>query len=231
MGKGRFLVALLLMFTGQPVSAQQVPVDLELLLAADTSISMDENDRTLQLEGYAGAFRDPEVVSAILSGPHRRIAVSYVEWSSDQRIIVPWTVLQSKADAAKFADAIAEIPTKSGYGGTNITGAIEFGTLMVSENEFAGSRRVIDISGDGMNNSGRLPDDARDKAVRQGITINGLPLNENDEDSSVHSNVRLDVYYREHVIGGLGAFLVIAEDPQDFARAIKLKLLREIAAR
>ncbi len=219
------------LLVGQQVSAQQMAVDLELVLAADISISMTENERSLQLEGYASAFRDRDVISAIMSGPRGRIAVSYVEWASSQRVVVPWTIVANRFDAMEFAAAIAEAPITGPSGTTNITSAIEFSAALIGQNDFASSRLVIDISGDGANNSGVPSDSARDAAVGQGITINGLPLHPSISSPGARGELPADVYYRDYVIGGPGAFLVVADGPGDFIRAIRLKILREIAAR
>ena len=219
------------MLAQQPAQAQPLAVDLELVLAADTSFSMDVDERRLQIDGYASGFRDRNVASAILSGRLGRIAVVYIEWSTSQKVVVPWTLLQNQTDIAKFADAIAKTPTNRTDGGTNLTGAIAFSAFSISSNQFAGARLAIDISGDGANNSNFPPDPVRDQTVEEGITINGLPLNrlrDNEYDPSAQPT---DVYYHDHVIGGPGAFMIVANGTHDFARAIRQKLLREIAAR
>ena len=231
MRKCGMLAGMLLILVQQPARAEPLAVDLELVLAADTSYSMDADERRLQIDGYASAFRDRNVASAILSGRLRRIAVIYIEWSTDQKVVVPWTLLQNQTDITKFADAIAQTPAHRSYGGTNLTGAIAFAALSIRSNEFVSARLAIDISGDGANNTTFPPDPVRDQTVEQGITINGLPLNRLRGDPHDPNAQPTDVYYHDHVIGGPGAFLVVANGAHDFVRAIRQKLLREIAAR
>ncbi|WP_187829785.1 DUF1194 domain-containing protein [Labrys sp. KNU-23] len=224
-----FLAAMMVMPWAQPSSAAQLAVDIELVLAVDISFSMSDENLAIQAQGYAQAFRDPEIVAAISAGPLGQIAVSYVEWSDEQRIVVPWTLLRGRADAERFASRIMAASAKASTGTTYITGAIRFGTSMIEENDFAAMRRVIDISGNGENNMGEAPDRARDLAILRGITINGLPM-PTWVDPRRLGGVPADIYYRDHVIGGPGAFLLKVDDPANVLRSIKSKLLREIAA-
>ena len=203
-------------------------VDLELVLAVDISYSMDPEELVLQRMGYVEAFRSPEIVNAIRSGPTGRIAVTYVEWAGayDQRIVAPWTLVDGEAAAGAFADGLAAVPTRRAYR-TSISGAVDFAAPLFEDNAYAGIRRVIDVSGDGANNQGRPVTEARDAALARGITVNGLPLllkrpGALDVDG-------LDAYYRECVIGGQGAFVVAVRERHQFAEAIRTKLLLEIA--
>jgi len=203
-------------------------VDLELVLAVDISYSMDPDELVLQRAGYVEAFRSPEIINAIRSGPTGRIAVTYVEWAGayDQRIVAPWTLLDGEGATQAFADRLAAVPTRRAYR-TSIAGAVDFSVPLFEGNGYEGIRRVIDVSGDGANNQGRPVTESRDDAVAKGITINGLPLllkrpGALDVDG-------LDRYYRECVIGGQGAFMVAIRERHQFAEATRTKLLLEIA--
>lgn len=214
-----------------PVQAQEVPVDLELVLAVDISGSVDEVEAQLQREGYVAALRHPQVIEAIQGGMIGRIAVAYVEWANEfyQRTVLDWTLLEGPEDALAFSDALAEAPITS-VPWTSISGAVDYGSTLFARNGFEGLRRVIDVSGDGYNNRGRLPEAARDEAVAAGITINGLPIvNDRPNPWGGAPPANLDRYYEQRVIGGPGAFIVVAEDFSDFASAILSKLLLEIA--
>lgn len=238
MGKLVVVASLLLMMpTGQRVATDgmdvdlgvDLDVDLELVLAADVSSSMSSQDRRLQVDGFSAAFRDSDVVAAIMHGPRGRIAVTYVEWSDWQEVIIPWRVIHDQDSAFSLASLLSEIPAVQTFGSTNLTGAIGYSMLAIEENGLKGSRRVIDISGDGENNTSVPPDTVRNEAISAGMTINGLPLNNVSDNPSAKSPVTLDAYFKEHVIGGEGAFVIVADSPQEFGRAIRLKLLREIA--
>jgi hypothetical protein len=202
--------------------ARAVPVDLELVLAVDCSGSIDDAEFTLQIRGYAEALTHPSVIRAIQSGAHRAIAVTYVQWSGPQiqSQAVGWTLIRDEASARAFAAAMTGARRQIYGGGTSLSGAIDFSRPLFGRG-FEGPRRAIDISGDGTNNRGREPDEARDEALREGVTINGLAI--------LTDFVYLDNYYREHVIGGPGAFVIPAEDFGSFAAAILNKLIREIA--
>ncbi len=216
--------------TGAPAGAE-TPVDLELVLAVDVSGSVDPEEAQLQREGYVGALLNPRVQAAIRGGPHGRIAVIYMEWAGDtyQRVVVPWTLLEDAASVESFAAVVAESPTLTAQW-TSISAAIDHGARLFEGNGFEGMRRVIDVSGDGVNNRGRPVEWARDQAVAAGITINGLPiLNDRPNPWGGSPPVDLDRYYRDHVIGGPGAFLVPAVSFDAFADAILSKLLLEIS--
>lgn len=212
--------------------AADIPVDLELVLAVDASRSIDDFEYKLQREGYIKALTDPEVLRAVTSGMLRRIAVTYVEWAGEdeQAALVGWTVIDGPEAAARFAAALMAEPRRF-FGRTSISAAIDRAAPMFDGNGIEGTRRVIDVSGDGPNNRGRAPEAARDDAVRAGITINGLAI-VNDRPSRARWDMeRVDDHYRNRVIGGPGAFMMVVKDFQSFAEGIRRKLIREIAAR
>ena len=232
-GYGRIAGMVLLTLLAAGAARADEPVDLELVLAVDVSGSVDPEEARLQRDGYVGALTDPKVQAAIHGGPYGRIAVVYVEWAGDsfQRIVVPWTLLGDPASVEAFASAVAEAPIASAQW-TSISGAIDFCARLFDGNGYEGARRVIDVSGDGVNNRGRPVEWARDQAVAAGITINGLPiLNDRPNPWGGGPTLDLDGYYRDHVIGGPGAFLVPAVSFEAFAEAILSKLLLEISDR
>ena len=233
---GRVLTALPLLLASMmsPAEAEfDAPVDLELVLAVDVSRSINAAEARLQRDGYGRAFRNPDVIRAIGSGVLGRIAVSYIEWSGPGSVdlVAGWTLIDGPASARAFADALGRsLPSSARY--TSISGAIGFALPLFEDNGFEGTRRVIDISGDGPNNQGGLVSAARDRAVGTGVTINGLPILDQGGGPYSRFNIpNLDLYYRDCVIGGPGAFLVVAEDFKDFARAVRRKLILEIAGR
>jgi hypothetical protein len=206
-------------------------VDLELFLAVDVSGSVDEQEAQLQRAGYVAAFRDPEVQEVITGGMLGRIAVSYTEWAGSHFIkpVVGWTLIESPADAIAFADALEQ--SKPGWGTwTSISNIIDIAVPTFSNNGFSGARQVIDISGDGPNNDGRMVVGARDNALEDGFIINGLPIvNGRPGPFGYAQMANLDDYYEDCVIGGFGSFIVVALGFEDFARAIRRKLVLEIA--
>jgi hypothetical protein len=207
-------------------------VDLELILAVDVSGSIDEVEAGLQRRGYVDAIMDPRVVEAIRHGPLGRIAVTYIEWAGTfhQRHVVDWTLIEDDTSARAFSSAIGEAPISTEVW-TSISAAIDYAAPLFDDNGFEGLRRVIDISGDGYNNRGRPVMVARDAAVAIGITINGLPImNSRPNRWGGMPPPDLDRYYEQNVIGGPGAFQVIAESFDTFADAILHKLIREIAS-
>jgi len=234
MGLRAFLscgVAALLAFAA-PAAAAPVEVDLKLALAIDVSRSIDEEEAALQRQGYIDAFRHPSVIDAIRHGPLGRIAVSYYEWSgmTEVNVVAGWTLIGDAKSANAFADLLARDSPAIGRR-TGISNAIDFGANHFDNNAFTARRRVIDISGDGPNNWGELVTVARDRALARGITINGLPIvNDRPTPSGRPPLKDLDLYYRDCVIGGPGAFYVVAKDFKDFARAVLRKLILEIAA-
>ena len=224
-------VAALLM-TASPTEAKEaLDVDLELVLAVDVSGSIDDDEARLQREGFASAITNGQILRAIRSGPLGRVAVTYVEWSGldRQHVAVDWTVIADEDDARDFADAIVG---SAGFRGqwTSISSVIDESLRLLEENKYRGARRVIDISGDGENNNGDPVSGARDRAVAQGVTINGLPIvNGRTGPNGMVPLPDLDLYYRDCVIGGAGAFLVVARGFNDFARAIRRKLFLELS--
>jgi len=212
-----------------PVRAE-IKVDLELVLAVDASRSIDAFEYRLQRMGYAKALTHPAVVGAITSGPMRRIAISYVEWSGavQQATLVGWTLLDGKASAAAFARKLTNAPRRF-LGGTSISGAIGYSYRMFKGNGIRGARRVIDISGDGPNNRGAPVVTARDMAVRDGITINGLAILNDRPSRPPWPEEPVDIHYKTKVIGGPGAFMMVVKGFDAFAAAIRNKLIREIA--
>ncbi len=208
--------------------AEDTPVDLELVLAIDISQSVDNAEGRLQRDGYVRALLDPQVIKAILSGLYGRIAITYVEWAGpDQMLTVAgWHMIDSAASAQATAAALRQVPIAHGNG-TSISGAILNGMDLFDGNGFAGTRRVIDISGDGPNSSGINVTEARDQAVAAGITVNGVAIN--NFDGSAYTLPDLDVYYRECVKGGASSFVIAADGFNSFAAAIRQKLVLEIA--
>lgn len=206
----------------------ETEVDLALVIAVDISFSMDPDEQALQREGFVEAFRSPIVHEAIRRGMLGRIAVTYVEWAgaSDQRILLPWTVLEGAGDANGFAEAIAQKPTRRAAR-TSISGIIDFATKLFAAGELSSTRQVIDISGDGPNNQGRPVTVARDAAIEQGITINALPIML--KDGGYFDIQNLDLYFRDCVIGGQGAFMVPVRDRAQFVNAVRTKIIMEVA--
>jgi hypothetical protein len=205
-------------------------VDLELVLAVDISGSIDEDEARLQRQGYIAALTDPEVLKAIRSGIEGRIAITYFEWSGPEtrRLLLDWTVIEDEASAKAAATKLASFPIRSAMS-TSISGAIEFAMPMYGRT-YDGTRRVLDISGDGPNNAGTLVTIPREAALARGITINGLPIiNERPSRAGFPVFRDLDLYFQHCVIGGPGAFLIVAEGFDSFAEAIRKKMIIEIA--
>ncbi len=215
-----------------PLAAEEPPapppVDVAIVLAVDISLSMDPDEQRAQRDGYVSAVTDPAVLGAISRGPLGRVALSYVEWSGPftQRIVVPWRVIDGPEAAESFADEVALAPLRSGRG-TSISGALTFSADLLDGAPPA-NRRVIDISGDGPNNTGAPVTLARDRVLSAGIEINGLPVMLKDVDT-VFSVEDLDLYYEDCVIGGPAAFAIPVTDVTGFTTAIRQKLVLEIA--
>ena len=218
----------------QPALADDEQVDLLLVLAADVSRSVDERKFRLQREGYAAAIVDPRVVRAMTAGPTGRIALCFLEWASDgeQIVVIDWTPVASADHAQAISRQIREAP-RAFMGRTSISAGIDYSMAVLARSPFAGQRRVIDVSGDGTNNSGRPVTAARDAAIAQGVTINGLvilsdvPLPTNP--MHTHPPGGLTAYYENNVIGGPGAFVVEAENFEAFGQLLVSKLVKEIA--
>jgi hypothetical protein len=208
----------------------QTAVDLELVLAVDVSLSMDLEEQRLQREGYVAAFRDGEVHKAIAGGAYGRIAVIYMEWagSQSQSVVVPWTIIDSPAAARAFADKLEAAPISRARL-TSISAALAFSRDLFASSGVKAVRRVIDVSGDGPNNSGFPVAPVRDEVVGAGIVINGLPIMLRLAVNSMFDIPDLDRYYAGCVIGGPGAFMVAVRHVSEFAAAIRRKLLLEIS--
>src|ERR1700712_2630438 len=207
-------------------------VDVELVLAVDVSYSMDMDELAIQREGYAQAIVSKEFLQALKTGPNGKISVTYFEWaaSSDQKIIIPWRVIDGPETADAVANEIMKTPIRRASR-TSISGAINFAMPLFDENPYRGLRRVIDISGDGPNNNGAPVTGARDAALEKGITINGLPIMVKEPSYSTMDIDNLDFYYEDCVIGGPGAFVVTIKDRDKFKEAIRTKLVLEVAGR
>lgn len=228
------LCALALLLAGGVVAAlaqNQAPaakpaeadVAVALVLAVDTSGSVSMGRFELQKQGYAAAFRNPQVLNAIRSLAPQSIAVTMMQWTGPflHVVVADWTPITDEATADALATAIEKAPRRLFGGGTSISGAIDFSRQLLARSPFRALRRVIDVSGDGSNNSGRDVTEARDEAVRDGIGINGLPI--------LTVEPGLDRYYRDYVIGGPGAFMIPVKDYDGFADAVLKKLINEIA--
>ncbi|MBI4274021.1 MAG: DUF1194 domain-containing protein [Rhizobiales bacterium] len=229
----RTAFALIAFLFALPAQASEA-VDLLLVLAADVSRSVDQAKFQLQREGYAAALSNPHVLEAIRSGRNKRIAICLVEWSGahSQKLLIDWTVIGDADAARRFGDHLIELP-RTFADRTSISAAIDFSLALFEHAPYQSARRTIDVSGDGTNNMGRDVARARDEAVANGVTINGLvilsaqPLPWNPEHTNPPGG--LDKYYRDNVIGGPGSFVMVAQDFASFGRALIGKLIAEIA--
>ena len=220
---------------GSPVARAAEEVDLLLVLSSDVSRSIDARKFKLQRDGYAAAIANPRVIQAIRSGALGKIAISFVEWSGvgAQKIVIDWTIIRDEATAKDFSAQIIEAP-RAFADRTSISGGIDFAMAQLARAPFQSNRLAIDVSGDGTNNSGRDVTDARDEALAKGVAINGLvilserPMSWNADHTNPPGG--LDAYYRNNVIGGPGAFVMVAENFSSFGQAILNKLIAEIAA-
>jgi hypothetical protein len=216
-----------------PAAGEPVGVDLQLVIAIDVSASMDESRRRVQREGYARAIRSAEVLAAIKSGPHGRVAIACFGWASPdyQRVIMPWTIIETRADADAVAHAIEQEPLAS-EGGTSISAALLSSERLLHAARTRGDRKVIDVSGDGPNNSGPLLRLARESVLAGGVTINGLAIalrTKEERTFGPFASTTIWSYYQRCVIGGAGAFVIAVENVADFEPAIRTKLTTEIA--
>jgi hypothetical protein len=205
-------------------------VDVELVLAVDVSYSMDLDELAVQREGYAQAITSREFLQALKTGPTGKVAVTYFEWaaSGDQKIIIPWRVIDGPESADAVAAEILKTPLRRASR-TSISGAINFAVPLFEQNTYRGLRRVIDISGDGPNNNGNPVTQARDSAVAKGIVINGLPIMVKEINVATMDIENLDYYYEDCVVGGPGAFVVPIKTKEKFKEAIRTKLVLEVA--
>lgn len=206
-----------------PSQAQDhTDADLALVLLIDVSDSIDDDRWQLQRQGYADAFRSPEVIRAIIGGPSGRIVVTVVQWSDYYKHsqVVPWFIISGEGSSSAFA-ALMQAMARAHNGNTSISGALEKGMALLETVPLSARRRVIDISGDGQNNSGPEPEDVRNEAVARGIVINGLPI--------ISDEKNIAAYYAQCVIGGKGSFIEIATSFETFGKALQKKLVREIS--
>jgi len=217
---------------GRPPAAAATNVDVELVIAVDVSYSMDPDEQALQREGYITGLTSPEFLNALHQGMHGKIAVTYFEWAgaTDQKIVVPWRLIDSPAAATAFTDEIAAAPYRRAFR-TSISGALHFAIPLFEGSGFHGLRRVIDVSGDGVNNQGTPVTIVRDEALERGITINGLPILLKRPSAATMDIENLDVYYEDCVIGGPGAFVIPIKERDQFREATRTKLVLEIAGR
>ena len=224
----------LLLVAALPAQAQdRKEIDLALALAIDISGSIDPEEAQLQRQGYVEAFRDPVIVRAILGGPNGRIAVTYYEWSDSwmQKLLIDWTLLDSEASIAAFAQRLADTPISIARR-TSISGAIRYAIPLFGRSPYQPTRKVLDISGDGSNNDGALVTDMRYEALKERIAINGLPImNDRPNPFGFPNETDLDQYYLHCVTGGPRSFVEVARSFEDFPRAVRKKLLQEVADR
>jgi hypothetical protein len=207
-----------------------VPVDVELVLAVDVSYSMDPEEQELQREGYVAAITSPEFMRALRQGMHAKVAMTYFEWAGSHHthVVVPWRVIDGPETADSFAADISRAKyTRASR--TSVSTALLFGASLFENSGYRGLRRVIDVSGDGVNNNGPLVTMARDEVLAKGITINGLPIMLKRPMSSTMDVDNLDVYFEDCVIGGPGAFVIPIKARDQFKEAIRTKLILEIA--
>jgi len=227
-------LSILFLLLAWPAAAQdRKQVDLALAMAIDISGSIDPDEAHLQREGYVQAFRDPVIVKAILGGANGRIAVAYYEWSDAwvQRILIDWTLLDSEAAIEAFASRLAAAPISIARR-TSISGAIRYAIPLFGRSPYEAERKVLDISGDGSNNDGGLVTDMRYEALKERIAINGLPImNDRPNPFGFPSEDDLDKYYLHCVTGGPRSFVEVARNFEDFPRAVRKKLLQEVAER
>lgn len=226
--KMAFMVPALALVLAAGAARAQTPseVDAKIVLAVDISRSMDLGEIAVQRDGYLAALRHPDLVRAIAAGGLGRVALAYFEWAGQVQdgSLVPWRIIDGPAAAAAFADEIEQLPVRRARG-TSISRAIAFGSVLISDDAIVARRQVIDVSGDGVNNIGPFVAGARDEAVAQGITINGLPILA----LGGRAPRDLDLYYQDCVIGGDGAFMMVARDRDDLARTIRRKLVLEVS--
>ncbi len=225
----RGVVALVAALAWTGAAAQQLAVDLELVLAADGSGSIDEDELRLQRQGYAAAIAHPDVLGAIRSGFNGRIAIAYMEWGSpaSQHTIVDWTVIEDAASASRFAEALVAAPRQA-IGYNSISNAIVYSANMIHDNQYDGFRKIIDVSADAGQRGGQPLALVRQATVMSGITINGLTIDRPGSSRPLGAG-RLEEHFRRDVIGGAGAFVMIADEENSFAVAVLRKLLLEIA--
>jgi hypothetical protein len=209
-----------------------IPVDVELVIAVDVSYSMDPDEQALQREGYVQALTSREFLTALREGANGKIAITYFEWAGqfDQRVVMPWRLIEGPESADAVAAEIGRAPYRRASR-TSISGALKFAKPLFDSSGYRGLRRVIDVSGDGANNSGELVAPTRDEVLQAGITINGLPIMLKRSFPGSLDIEQLDVYYEDCVIGGPGAFVVPIRERAKFIEATRTKLVLEVAGR
>jgi hypothetical protein len=209
-----------------------IPVDSELVLAVDISYSMDPEEQALQREGYIAGITSREFMQALKGGMLGKVAVTYFEWAGpgDQGIIVPWRLIDGPETAVAVANEIARARYRRAMY-TSIASALRFAMPLFDASGYHGARRIIDVSGDGTNNSGPLLTPVRDEVLAAGITINGLPIMLKRPNPSTLDIENLDIYYEDCVIGGPGAFVIPIRERTQFKDAVRTKLVLEIAGR
>ena len=236
---GAFSVAGLVLAAAAPTlprfadrSPSAIPVDVELVIAVDVSYSMDPDEQALQREGYVQALTSREFLRALREGANGKIAVTYFEWAgaNDQKIVMPWRLIDGPEAADAVAAEIARAPYRRASR-TSISGALRFAKPLFDNSGYRGLRRVIDVSGDGANNSGPLVVPTRDDVLASGITINGLPIMLKRASYATLDIEQLDIYYEDCVIGGPGAFVIPIREREKFIEATRTKLVLEIAGR
>ncbi|WP_421996797.1 DUF1194 domain-containing protein [Reyranella sp.] len=216
--------------TAATARAADVTVDLQLVLAVDVSRSIDDVEAELQRRGYIDALTSDRVIDAILGGENRRIALCYTEWAGThyQTVVIDWAVIDSPAAARRFAEKLTEAPRQS-QSWTAVGAALTHAGQRFDGSGFVSKRRVIDVSGDGRTNDGPPAELVRDRLVGQGIVINGLPVMMNRTNFGRPPDLTLDRYYEENVTGGPGSFIIVADTFEQFGRAVRSKLVREIS--
>jgi uncharacterized protein DUF1194 len=223
-------VAALCLMPSKIGAAPNEDVDIALVIATDVSYSVDENEARFQRQGAVAAFRNPEVVKAIQSGPRGRIAVAYIDFATigANKVIAGWHMVHDKASAAAFADILEAAPRTLGVN-TSISSGIELAVQLLETSGYTAAKRMIDVSGDGPNNEGHMVNRARDEAVARGIVINGLPIMTPADQFDIYYLADLDKYYAGCVIGGSGSFIQVAHGFEDLERALRRKLILEIS--
>jgi len=232
------IIAAALAFSSRaaPIAAPQfaqspaMAVDTALVLAVDVSYSMDPDEQALQREGYVQALMSREFMQALKLGASGRVAVTYFEWANvgDQKILLPWRLIDGPETADAVAAELAAAPYRRASR-TSISGGLMFGQSLFASSGYQGSRRVIDVSGDGANNNGPPVTLVRDDVLAKGITINGLPIMLKKPNLMTMDIEDLDIYYEDCVIGGPGAFVILIKEREKFTEAIRTKLVQEVA--
>ena len=232
MNRRTALVGSFAALAGTSAARAATPVDLQLVMAVDVSRSIDEVEAELQRRGYIEAMTNERVIDAILSGENKGIGVCYVEWAGThyQQTVIDWMLIDSARTARRFSEKLAESPRTS-QSWTAVGQGLIYSAKRFEDSPFTSKRRIIDISGDGRTNDGPPAELVRDRLVADGIVINGLPVMMNRTNYGRPADATLDKYYEENVVGGPGSFMIVAANFDDFGRAVRSKLIREISSR